>query len=113
MDRAKYRDASGNRSRLNRRMPYGPVFSRIAARTTEPFVGASVWASGSQVWSGHTGTFTANPMKNATNSQRPAVVDSSNCLSAVRSNVASPSWFPDCAYRYRMPTSRKAEPNIV
>ena len=32
----------------------------IAARMTEPPVGASTWASGSQVCTGHMGTFTAN-----------------------------------------------------
>ena len=33
---------------LNR--PYPPIFKRSAASTTEPAVGASTWASGSQVW---------------------------------------------------------------
>ena len=80
-------------------MPYGPVFSRMAASTIEPFVGASVWASGSHVWSGHTGTLTANPMKKARNSQRPTPVDSSRRPSSVRSNVAAPSWRPDSTYR--------------
>ena len=37
----------------------------IAASTTEPPVGASTWASGSQVWTGHIGTLTANAKKNA------------------------------------------------
>ena len=36
-----------------------------AARTTEPAVGASTCASGSQVWNGNIGTFTANARKNA------------------------------------------------
>ena len=42
--------------------PYVPSFSRIAARITEPCVGAWVWASGNQVWNGNIGTFTAKPM---------------------------------------------------
>ena len=42
-----------------------PSFSRIAASNTDPTVGAAVWASGSQVWSGHIGTLTANPRKRA------------------------------------------------
>ena len=73
---AKYRDASGNRSRLNRSRPYGPAFSSSAARTIEPFVGASVCASGSHVCSGKIGTLTANAMKKARNSQRCVVVAS-------------------------------------
>ena len=32
----------------------------MPASTTEPAVGASTWASGSQVWNGHIGTLTAN-----------------------------------------------------
>ena len=44
-----------------RTKPYVPSFSRIAARITEPWVGAWVWASGSQVWNGNIGTFTAKP----------------------------------------------------
>ena len=37
-----------------------PIFSSTPARMTEPTVGASVCASGSQVCSGHSGLFTAN-----------------------------------------------------
>ncbi len=37
----------------------------MAANTTEPPVGASTCASGSQVCTGHIGTFTANAAKNA------------------------------------------------
>ena len=57
--------ASGKIGRLNRMNPYVPIFRRTAARMTDPAVGASVWASGSQVWNGNIGTFTANPRKNA------------------------------------------------
>jgi hypothetical protein len=39
----------------------------MAARMTEPAVGASVCASGSQVWNGNMGTLIANARKNATN----------------------------------------------
>ena len=48
--------------RLKRRNPYPPIFSVIAARITEPPVGASTCASGSHVCTGHIGTFTANDM---------------------------------------------------
>ena len=57
--------ASGTMGRLNRMNPYVPIFSSTAARMTEPAVGASVWASGSQVWNGNIGTLTANPRKKA------------------------------------------------
>src|SRR5579871_5091728 len=59
--------ASGRSGSEKRRNPYVPIFSRTLARTTEPAVGASVCASGSQVWNGNIGTFTANPTKNAQN----------------------------------------------
>ena len=39
----------------------------IAARITEPAVGASTWASGSQVWNGNIGTLIAKARKNARN----------------------------------------------
>ena len=37
----------------------------IAARITEPPVGASTWASGSHVCTGHIGTLTANASRKA------------------------------------------------
>ena len=49
--------------------PYPPNLSRIAARMTDPAVGASTWASGSQVWTGHIGNLTANEAKKASHSQ--------------------------------------------
>src|SRR5688500_19388792 len=70
---AKYFDASGKSTRLNRISPYVPTFNSNAARRTEPAVGASVCASGSQVCSGTNGTFTANAMKNARNNHRAVV----------------------------------------
>lgn len=38
----------GSRRSVIRNMPYPPSFSRIAARTMEPAIGASTWALGSQ-----------------------------------------------------------------
>ena len=58
---------SGSSGREKRRKPYVPIFSRTLARITEPAVGASVCASGSQVWKGNIGTFTAKPTKKAQN----------------------------------------------
>src|SRR5947207_1462373 len=58
---------SGSSGREKRRKPYVPIFSSTLASITEPAVGASVCASGSQVWNGNMGTFTAKPTKNAQN----------------------------------------------
>src|ERR1700744_6531568 len=62
---AKSCEASGNIGSEKRRKPYPPSFSRIAARITEPAVGASTCASGNQVCTGHIGIFTAKEAKNA------------------------------------------------
>ena len=42
------KSVTGFRSSVIRSMPYPPSFSRIAARTIEPAIGASMWALGSQ-----------------------------------------------------------------
>ena len=57
--------ASGAIGSEKRRKPYPPIFSMMAASTTEPPVGASTCASGSQVCTGHIGTLTAKAAKNA------------------------------------------------
>src|SRR3989304_1286232 len=110
---AKYREASGNSDRLNLIRPYAPIFSSTAARITEPAVGASVWASGSHVWSGNSGTFTPNATRNARNSHRAVVVPIPRFTSSRTSKVGPPGSDPDFAYRTRIATSRNAEPNIV
>ena len=52
----------------------------IAASTTEPPVGASTWASGSQVWTGHIGTLTAKAKKKAKKiSTCACIVSGSRC----------------------------------
>src|ERR1043165_9009522 len=61
--------AAGNSGRANRMNPYAPSFSMIAARITEPAVGAWTWASGSQVWTGHIGILTAKLARKASHSQ--------------------------------------------
>ena len=71
----------------------------IAARSTDPTVGAAVWASGSQVWSGHIGTLTAKPRNMATKTRKanlpvkaPEAPSSVSCgMSKVRS-PDSPDW---------------------
>src|SRR5437773_5844328 len=59
----------GKNGSEKRMKPYVPIFSKTPARITEPAVGASTCASGSQVWNGNIGTLIANPTKNARNTQ--------------------------------------------
>jgi hypothetical protein len=62
---AKSLACSGYSGSTSRRKPYAPSFSSTPARIIEPPVGASVCASGSHVWKGQMGTFTANAMTKA------------------------------------------------
>ena len=71
---AQYTDASGNRNSPKRRKPYVPSLSITPARITEPAVGAWVWASGSQVCTGHNGTLTAKATAKERNSHRAVTV---------------------------------------
>ena len=64
--------ASGKSGTAKRRKPKVPIFSMTPARITEPPVGASTCASGSHVWNGNIGTFTAKARKKAPNSQSAA-----------------------------------------
>ena len=58
--------------------PYAPIFSVMAASTTEPPVGASGCASGSHVCTGHIGTLTANAVKKAMKMSTCVLSDSGN-----------------------------------
>src|ERR1700687_3540688 len=73
----------GRRGSEKRMNPYVPIFNRNPARMEEPAVGASVCASGSQVWNGNIGTLIANAKKNAQNSSTCVLV--SNCAAEARS----------------------------
>jgi len=42
---------------------------RTPARITDPPVGASTWASGNHVWSGHVGNFVPKAMRRPTNAR--------------------------------------------
>src|SRR5579875_264015 len=64
---------AGKNGSEKRIRPYVPIFSRTPARITEPAVGASTCASGSQVWKGNIGTLIAKPRKKAKNNQMAAV----------------------------------------
>src|SRR5690242_6042807 len=79
-------DVSGNSGSEKRRKPYVPIFSRTLARITEPAVGASVCASGSQVWNGNIGTFTAKPTKKAQKTHHCIVSESVACIRSAISN---------------------------
>ena len=61
----------------------------MAASSTEPTVGAAVWASGSQVCSGHIGTFTAKPRNKAKKTQKAKMPV--NCPCAPRADSVSMS----------------------
>src|SRR5216683_2789985 len=61
--------AVGKSGTAKRKNPKVPSLSMMLASTTDPAVGASTWASGSQVWNGNIGTLTANAKKNARNSK--------------------------------------------
>src|SRR6266849_1753050 len=99
---------SGNEKRMN---PYVPIFNKTPARITEPAVGASVCASGSQVWNGNIGTLIANAKKNAQNSS--TCVRVSNCA-ADASNVGMSNVIaPDLKYSANIPSSMITEPTNV
>ena len=76
---------------------------------TEPAVGASTWASGSQVWTGHIGTFTAKEAKKASHSQ---VCNSA--VEPVRHQPLRNVWScPACQYITRMASSIRTDPSRV
>ena len=56
---------SGLRSVVTRSMPYPPSFSKIAARTIEPAMGASTWALGNQRCRPYSGIFTIKAIMHA------------------------------------------------
>src|SRR5229473_1762890 len=64
MIRERIMGSAGSNGSEKRMKPYVPIFSKTPARMTEPAVGASVCASGSQVWNGNMGTLMAKAKKN-------------------------------------------------
>ncbi len=80
----------------------------MAASTTEPPVGASTWASGSQVCTGHIGTLTEKAAKKAKNSRLCA---DSGRGSLCHSRMAKLP--PDLKYRYSSAISISSEPSSV
>src|SRR5215471_8164090 len=84
--------ADGSSGSEKRRKPYVPIFSRTLARTTDPAVGASVCASGSQVWNGNIGTFTAKPTKKAQNTHHCTLLASDVFISSEISKEYAWNW---------------------
>ena len=85
------------------------------ASITDPAVGALVWASGSQVCIGNSGTFTAKAAAKAKKSQR-AVVGATDWAEAIstRSKVTGPPAARACSRaRATTATSIRAEPSMV
>src|SRR5437764_4329049 len=100
-------EACGNMGNEKRRKPYPPIFSRIAARITEPAVGASTCASGSQVCTGHIGIFTAKDAKKASHSQVCMPCGNANFISVGMSVVFA------CQYIAVIASSISTEPSNV
>jgi hypothetical protein len=92
-----------------------PSFSSTAARITEPWVGAWVWASGSQVWNGNIGTLMAKPrnMPPKTRSWVPWAMAPVPLGSNVMSKVWPTPGTSARKYSARKLTSMNAEPNAV
>ena len=74
---------------------------------TEPAVGASTCASGSQVCTGHIGIFTANEARKASQAQVCSVRGKAWCISAGMSVV------PASQYIAMMASSIRTEPSSV
>ena len=74
---------------------------------TEPAVGASTWASGSQVWNGHIGSLTAKEAKSASQSQV--------CTAGAKWWVSSVgiSVVPASRYMNRIASRNSTEPTSV
>ena len=92
-----------------------PSLSITAARITEPAVGACVWASGSHVCNGTSGTLMANAMAKDAKIRRPAFVENPGFAAmSTRLNVSWPPTPRWCSTAVATrPTSISAEPNIV
>ena len=73
----------------------------------EPAVGASTCASGSQVWTGHIGIFTAKEAKKASQSQVCRLA-AKRCCSSVGMSVV-----PAAQYIAMMASSIRSEPSSV
>src|SRR5271169_4572783 len=85
-------EALGSSGSEKRRNPYVPIFSRTLARITDPAVGASTCASGSQVWNGNIGTLTAKPTKKAQKTHHCTVEESCVRIRSAISKLYTWNW---------------------
>ncbi len=86
----KRRVASGNSGKPSLMNPYVPILSSTPARITEPGVGASTCASGSQVCSGTMGTLIAKDSEKAASSRPCAVIGRRTCIRSAKAKDATP-----------------------
>src|SRR6266436_5262701 len=98
---------AGKKGSEKRTNPYVPIFSSTPARMTDPAVGASTCASGSQVWTGHIGTFTAKDASSAKNSHD--CISTGKCVS-IRTPM---SVVPACSHMAISASSINTEPVSV
>ena len=106
---AKATAAFGKSGMARRRKPYPPIFRRTPASSTEPAVGASTWASGSQVWKGNIGTFMAKARAKAAKSHIWRRGSTGSWASAAMSKLRAPA----ARYTTRKPTSIRTLPAMV
>ena len=105
--------AAGKSGRAKRRKPYAPILRSTPARSTDPPVGASVCASGSQVCSGNIGILIMNARANAENSQNCSRGVNMTPYNVTMSNVSAPSGPRPRSTTYSMATNMNALPTIV
>ena len=102
---------SGTTGSAMRTRPYVPILSSTPASSTDPTVGAAVWASGSQVCSGHIGVLTAKP--SAEREERQHLHAAATCPRRRRSASSTMSKVPASAPTSRMPSSITTLPSSV
>ncbi len=92
--------------------PYPPIFSSTPARTMLTAVGASVWASGNQVWTGQTGSLMAKATRK--NQKASAVgMAMSRCPAPASESSTMLKVPPGATNMATMLTSMKALPRMV
>ncbi len=113
MNGAKVRRGLGKERKREAKQAVRPHLQQTPARMTEPAVGASTCASGSQVWNGNRGTLIANASANARKNQLWVCAGSCDAYRSSRLKLGEPvaCW---CAYASpMMATSIRTLPAIV
>src|ERR1035437_2274154 len=110
---------AGKNGSEKRIRPYVPIFSRTPASITEPAVGASTWASGSQVWNGNIGTLIANARKKARKAKtwrlpaKPLVAPNARRVTKSKAPTQEPVALWKLNAVARMATSIRSDPTSV